>query len=266
MKGEGGQRAPSVLMCSFSGWRKICWALNPKGTRGRVGKIVCSDSGLAQREDQGLKSHSFGQPWRETGVVPGEDSWEHNNYLQYLKDYPSEKRLSSSLCHSRGQSKDQWEKQINCSSIKEMVRQHHRLNAHELEQTGETVKDRVWRAAVHGVTKSRTQLSDWIKEGRTSQEFRLPKQGVSYCRTGVSLILLQQRPQADDRGMKTVACVEFTCFQVTLCYVLDRHRFIYSSKGVVTSSPTSKEEIKVMVGSWQPRFGPAHPSLSAWFK
>ena len=40
---------------------------------------------------------------------------------------------------------------------------HHWLNGHESEQTRETVKDReAWHAAVHGVTKNCTRLSDWI--------------------------------------------------------------------------------------------------------
>ena len=56
LQGEGDQRAPNVLMCSFGGWRKISWALNPKGTRGSMGRTVCSDSGFAQREDQELKT------------------------------------------------------------------------------------------------------------------------------------------------------------------------------------------------------------------
>ena len=44
----------------------------------------------------------------------------------------------------------------------EMVGWHHRLNAHEFEQALEIVMDReAWRAAVHGVTKSWTWLSDW---------------------------------------------------------------------------------------------------------
>ena len=42
-----------------------------------------------------------------------------------------------------------------------MVGWHHRLNGHEFEQTLKIVKDReAWRAAVHGVAKSRTQLGD----------------------------------------------------------------------------------------------------------
>ena len=38
---------------------------------------------------------------------------------------------------------------------------HHRLNGHEFEQAPGLVMDReVWRAAVHGVAKNQTQLSD----------------------------------------------------------------------------------------------------------
>ena len=43
----------------------------------------------------------------------------------------------------------------------EMFGWHHQLNGHEFEQALGDVKDKEpWRAAVHGVTKSWTQLSD----------------------------------------------------------------------------------------------------------
>ena len=43
-----------------------------------------------------------------------------------------------------------------------MVGWHHQLNGESLTRLQEMVKDReAWRAAVHGVTKSQTQLSHW---------------------------------------------------------------------------------------------------------
>ena len=57
-----------------------------------------------------------------------------------------------------------WGQEVKGATGDERVGWHHWLNGHELEQIQlwEIVKDReAWRAAVHGVTKSRTQLSDW---------------------------------------------------------------------------------------------------------
>ena len=42
-----------------------------------------------------------------------------------------------------------------------MVGWHHRFDGHEFEQAVGVVMDReAWRPTVHGVTKSRTQLTD----------------------------------------------------------------------------------------------------------
>ena len=43
----------------------------------------------------------------------------------------------------------------------EMAEYHHRLDGHEFEQApGEGEGQEAWRAAIHWVAKSRTQLSD----------------------------------------------------------------------------------------------------------
>ena len=43
----------------------------------------------------------------------------------------------------------------------EMVGWHHQLDGHEFEQALRVGDREAWRAAVHGVAKSRTQLSNW---------------------------------------------------------------------------------------------------------
>ena len=55
-----------------------------------------------------------------------------------------------------------WRQEEKGTTEDEMVAWHHQLNGHEFENTASVVMDRVaWRAAVHGVAKSRTRLSNW---------------------------------------------------------------------------------------------------------
>ena len=53
-----------------------------------------------------------------------------------------------------------WRQEEKGETEDEMVRWHHRLNGHAFEQTsGDSGDKEAYHAAVHGVTKSRTQLS-----------------------------------------------------------------------------------------------------------
>ena len=55
-----------------------------------------------------------------------------------------------------------WRQEEKGMTEDEMFRRHHLLKRHEFEQAPEMVKDREARcAAVHGVVKSWTRLSDW---------------------------------------------------------------------------------------------------------
>jgi len=57
-----------------------------------------------------------------------------------------------------------WRREEKGTTEDEMVGCHHWLDGHEFEQAPELVMDReAWRAAVHGVKKSWTQLNDWTE-------------------------------------------------------------------------------------------------------
>ena len=57
-----------------------------------------------------------------------------------------------------------WGQEEKGTTEDEMAGWHHWLDGCESEWTRELVMDReAWRAAIHGVTKSQTRLSDWIE-------------------------------------------------------------------------------------------------------
>ena len=57
-----------------------------------------------------------------------------------------------------------WRQEEKGTAEDDMVGWHHWLNGLEVEQLQEMVMDReAWHAAIHGVAKSRTWLSDWTE-------------------------------------------------------------------------------------------------------
>ena len=67
-----------------------------------------------------------------------------------------------------------WGQEEKGTKEDEMARWHHWLDGHESEWILELVMDReAWHAAIHGVAKSRTWLSDWteLKMGKMNQIF-----------------------------------------------------------------------------------------------
>ena len=60
-----------------------------------------------------------------------------------------------------------WRQEDKGTAEDEMVGWYHWLNGHEFEHLQEMMKDKeTWDAAVHGVVKNRTWLSDWTTKGR----------------------------------------------------------------------------------------------------
>ena len=58
----------------------------------------------------------------------------------------------------------EWRREEKGMTEDEMVGWHHQLNRHEFKQAPGVGDDReAWHAAVHGVAKSQTWLSDWTE-------------------------------------------------------------------------------------------------------
>ena len=111
----------------------------------------------------------------------GEDSWDS---FGWWGDQTSQSKRKSTLnihslegpdAKSQLIGKDpvagkDWGQEEKGTTEDEMVGWHHWLNGHEFEQTqGDSEGQEAWCVAVHGVAKSRTQLSDWITTRRERQ-------------------------------------------------------------------------------------------------
>ena len=68
-----------------------------------------------------------------------------------------------------------WRQEEKGTTEDEMAGWHPRLNGRESEWTpGLVMYRKAWHAAIHGVTKSRTRLSDWTEQNWTDSRVRLP--------------------------------------------------------------------------------------------
>ena len=98
----------------------------------------------------------------------------------------------------------------------EMVRLHHQQNGHEFEQIPEIVRDReAWRAAVHGVTKSQTCLSNWTEPDEGPASWQMT--GGPQINCGPAFVSLIKRKW----GYLLSPKISFYCIQNSLIFPWD---------------------------------------------
>ena len=91
---------------------------------------------------------SLNIPWKDWGWI-----WSSSTLATWWKSW---------LIWKDPDAGKEWRQEEKGTTEDEMVWWHHRLNDTSLSKLWGMVKDReAWRAAVHGVTKSWTHLSDW---------------------------------------------------------------------------------------------------------
>ena len=83
-----------------------------------------------------------------------------------------------------------WRREEKGTTEDEMVGWHHQLTGHESEQTWEIVNREAWSAAVHGITKGQTRLSNWT----VTAQLLHPK-GRGYMYSHGWFVLLYSRSQ-----------------------------------------------------------------------
>ena len=128
-------------------WNLEFWLLDSRAVRETISVVfsrhVCSDL--------------LELPW-EPWIFTGRTDAEAETPILWPPD------VKSWLTGKYPDAEKDWGQEEKGTIEDEMAGWHHQLDGHEFEQARELVMDReAWHAAAHGVTKSRTQLSNWTK-------------------------------------------------------------------------------------------------------
>ena len=105
---------------------------------------------------------------------------------------------------------------------------HHQLNGHEFEQAPELVMDReAWRAVVHGVTKSRTRLTELKNKTNKQKTDKKTSSVQSISRVRLFVIPWTASLQAslsitNSQSLLKLMSIEFVmpCNHLILCHLL----------------------------------------------